>query len=336
MALPSLPSAGQNWATWGSAVHDAVNGAAMVADVGTAGTTTGDALKATYVSLAGTTPGNVPVIKPAGDARAGVWEFTHNDTTGYLYHLLAGAGMSHTAALIALGVDNNGIGLLVPNKATGRGIVGDQRSTVAATDAYWLHATQRSTAAPLVRLEQNAAGVAPALQLIAFNEGATPPTAAQQLLYVSDPVGQAGAVYAADGRLEWRRQVTIQDKDGTTTSYLTVTDNSGVPVDSRKHTQVQKDGAYWWNPTGTAGTWWPFAVRGQGSHLFIEAGGSSSAVGTATRTALVDFQNGKIGFFGATPVARPTGTPVAATDAATTQTLVNSLRASLVALGLIA
>ncbi len=46
--------------------------------------------------------------------------------------------------IIALGVDNDGVGLLIPNKQKGRGIVGDQRATVTATDAYWLHATQRS------------------------------------------------------------------------------------------------------------------------------------------------------------------------------------------------
>jgi len=45
--------------------------------------------------------------------------------------------------------------------------------------------------------------------------------------------------------------------------------------------------------------------------------------------------NGEHGFFGAAAVAKPTGTPVAATDLTTTTTLVNSLRASLVSLGLV-
>src|SRR5699024_275042 len=69
-----------------------------------------------FVTLAGTVPGSIPVAKPAGDARAGVWEYTHNSETGYLWHLLAGANMSHQAALIATGVDNDGIGVLIPNK----------------------------------------------------------------------------------------------------------------------------------------------------------------------------------------------------------------------------
>lgn len=42
-----------------------------------------------------------------------------------------------------------------------------------------------------------------------------------------------------------------------------------------------------------------------------------------------------ISFYGATPVARPS-VSVAATDAATTQTLANSLRTALINLGLVA
>jgi hypothetical protein len=62
---------------------------------------------------------------------------------------------------------------------------------------------------------------------------------------------------------------------------------------------------------------------------FFIAGGSTSGlkIGTAATQ--------KLGFYGATPVVRPTGTPAAASDPATTMALVNSLRASLIALGLI-
>lgn len=62
---------------------------------------------------------------------------------------------------------------------------------------------------------------------------------------------------------------------------------------------------------------------------FSLVGGSTTGlkIGTAATQ--------KLGFFGATAVVRPTGTPAAATDPATTMDLVNSLRASLIALGLI-
>lgn len=43
----------------------------------------------------------------------------------------------------------------------------------------------------------------------------------------------------------------------------------------------------------------------------------------------------KVGFYGKAPIVRPTGTPANATDLATAQTLVNDLKAKLIALGLI-
>jgi len=63
-----------------------------------------------------------------------------------------------------------------------------------------------------------------------------------------------------------------------------------------------------------------------GSILFANIAGVGVYFGHAS---------GTLGFFGKAPVAKPAGTPAAATDAATTMALVNSLRASLIALGLI-
>jgi hypothetical protein len=65
------------------------------------------------------------------------------------------------------------------------------------------------------------------------------------------------------------------------------------------------------------------------SHL---DGFSLSYAGTAYARG---YKGATVGFFGAVPVARPT-VPAAATDAATTMTLVNSIRTALVSLGLTA
>jgi hypothetical protein len=51
-------------------------------------------------------------------------------------------------------------------------------------------------------------------------------------------------------------------------------------------------------------------------------------------SVVIAHTDGKVGFYGATPVVAQT-VAVAATDAATTQALANSLRAALVALGLV-
>lgn len=296
-----------------------------------------------FVRWKGTTPGNVPIPKAAGDTRAGVWEMTNNAETGYLFHLLLGANAGHqTTALIALGVDNDGIGLLVPNKQKGRGIVGDQRATVTATDAYWMHATQRSNASPLVRLEMQANDAATLMQLLAFGT----PGPDQKLLYVGDPTGQAGVINAADGSIEWRRNVVVQDPaSGSGVSAISVTSNNGVSAASRQHTLHVKDGYEFYSPTGGAGTWWPFKIRAGGSHLLLQAAGTTSTVGTpGTLTTLIDITNGKMSFFGANPVVQGTrvgqltdsttgtaGASVGDVGTAFNQATLNSIHASLVA-----
>lgn len=63
--------------------------------------------------------------------------------------------------------------------------------------------------------------------------------------------------------------------------------------------------------------------------------GSVINVGSTTGTTLGVSPSQKISFYGQTPIVRPTSTPSAATDAATTQALVNSIRQSLINLGLI-
>lgn len=69
--------------------------------------------------------------------------------------------------------------------------------------------------------------------------------------------------------------------------------------------------------------------------IFMAAGAALKGDAT-TGFKICDTASQKLGFYGAAPVIRPTATPAAATDAATTQTLVNDLRAKLIALGLIA
>ena len=66
------------------------------------------------------------------------------------------------------------------------------------------------------------------------------------------------------------------------------------------------------------------------------AEGANVVAGTTTGTKVGTSATQKVGFYGATPVVRPTATPANATDLATAQTLVNDLKAKLIALGLIA
>ncbi|QGF20264.1 hypothetical protein SEA_SIXAMA_85 [Gordonia phage Sixama] len=271
------------------------------ADITRSGSEANEYLNSNYVPFGGTTPGIVPVVKPAGDTRAAVWEYTHNAETGYIYHLLSGSNMGHNAAILGLGIDNDGIGIMLPNKRLGRGIVGDQRATITSADAYWMHATQRSSLAPLVRLEMQANNAAPLMQLLAFGT----PGATQQLLYVGDANGEAGGIMASNGAIRWRRQVQIFDRSDADPSFVSVRNNSGTTAGMESYTRLGKSGIEWWNNTGSANSWWPFRIQGGiGSMLRIQGAGQSTAVGTATYTDVITIRNAQIGFFGATASAQ--------------------------------
>lgn len=65
---------------------------------------------------------NTTVAKPSGNGQAGVINWAHDDTVGYLLHLTARAGSGENASLIGLGTDyGSANGLLISHKNTGAG-----------------------------------------------------------------------------------------------------------------------------------------------------------------------------------------------------------------------
>jgi Collagen triple helix repeat (20 copies). len=252
----------------------------------------------------------IPVAKSFGDDRPGVWEYTHNDDFGYLFHLLAGASFGTPASLIALGLDNGtGGGLLVANKASGVGVTIRQQATIANAAAYGLKVDGLSTVAPSVRIEQNVNGAADALQLLAFGA----PTADQNLLLISAGGGNAGFIRAVDGRIDWRRDVTVRD-NGATASGVRVGENSAYAtwgdVAGYWSSHVKK-GMDFYSPSG-GGSLWRFAIETGGSYMNIRTG-AAGAYGAAPTSDIIKIQHQKIAFHGATPVKKtgwtlPTGT----------------------------
>lgn len=83
--------------------------------------------------------------------------------------------------------------------------------------------------------------------------------------------------------------------------------------------------------TGTIGL--NFASSNSFSTAAIVLAGQDIATDTTTGMKIATVSTQKIGFYGKTPIVRPS-LAVAATDAATTQTLANSLRSALINLGL--
>lgn len=229
-----------------------------------------------FLRIAGTTPGSVPVVKPLGDGRAGVWEMTHNDTAGYLFHLLAGANMGHSQALMGLGVDNDGIGVLIPNKSKGRAIVIDQRATVNAADAYGIHATQRSTAAPLVRLEQQGSGVAPVLQLLSFSG------MSGRLLHIVNGDGEVGSVHGANGRLDWFRDVVIRNQStGEVPSFLTLSTSAAANAANTRKVFHAPDATFMFGNAGAGtGSYYPYKFAWSASSFAIQTAPTITNKGT--------------------------------------------------------
>lgn len=278
-----------------------------------------------FLRFAGTTPGDVPVVKPLGDGRAGVFEMTHNDTTGYITHFLAGANMGHTAALDARGIDFDGIGTLYANKKAGRAIVIDQRATVDQSDAYGIHATQRSPAAPLVRLEMQADDAADVLQLIAFSN----PGASQKLLYISDPAGEAWNVAAATGIMRGQRTLRVQDNANGTTSYVELSTSGAVDAANSKKTYHTSDADFYFGNAGVAtGTYYPGKFAHSASSFAFQTAPNitnkgtnpqpsdvsvwttqlsfSHSAGVSLAAGMLRANTNVLGFFGATASAKPT------------------------------
>ena len=277
-----------------------------------------------YVRFAGTEPG-AAVVKPSGDGRPGVWELVHNDTSGYLFHLLAGTSFASPAAIFGIGLDNGagGAGILIANKARSVGLVINQQSTISDAAAYGIKITGQSTLAPSVRIEQNVSGAADALQLLAFGT----PTASQNLLLISAGGSNAGFIKADDGRIDWRRDITIRDRDGSTVSGLKVGENSAYATwgDTAGYwAQYDKKSVNFWSPSG-GGSHWPFRIQTGGSYLQVHTG-PAGAYGAAPTTSVLRFQHDKLAFFAAAPVkktgwATATGTKSRATFSSDSVTL---------------
>ncbi|AKU43343.1 hypothetical protein CPT_Silence6 [Bacillus phage Silence] len=220
--------------------------------------------------------------------------------------------------IIGIGKDYDGLGMMLPNKANGRMISGEQRATVTDINSEWLKVTQSSINAPLIRLEQNVEGAAAALQLQAF--GTT--TAAQHLLYVGNQQGEIGKIYSSDGALTWLKDIKVHDVNSSGGKLKLM---SGAIVGQQSHILGDSKGFEWYNYSGSPNIWYPFSIKANSNTLSIQAGANANAVGGATYTSIISIQNTKLGFFGATPVTKRTGVAVT----------VDAIHAALVSLGLI-
>ncbi len=256
-------------------------------------------------------------------------------------HLVVSPGFSGPY-LLGIGGDNgSGPRLLISEKATGVGLQFSNTSTAGA-NSRGIYGLQNSTdpTSVLARFENY---VDVGGDLIEILNLTTSTNAASNLLYVGDEAGKVGRIPAATGILDWYRDVWLTDPQSGTARFL-VNPQEGTTSDNASYGWVEKTGMVMLGASGSVNTWYAtrmYTGAYSGVTNFQGAGTVTSTaaatVDAATWTTALSFSfQGHLGFFGTSPVARPTGTPVAAIDATTTQALVNSLRASLIALGLVA
>lgn len=251
--------------------------------------------------------GQVVVKSDTDNPNRSVIDWSNVDTgTGYLLHLVAGSNMG--GGLIGLGADGDtGTGLVVSAKGamTGMGLTNTATSTGVG------FAAGNFGTGLLIKGEKGNATAGCLVSLRGFAAGTT---------------GIFKWRNAADtvdlGMIEDGGQFNLYGAGGHRTRW-----DHGSGFSQKMYTF-----------TGTAGQFWTTALTATSQSILFQAGQSTGhAQGSEALTTLIEVKGGaRLGFFGATPVVKPTATPANATDLATAQTLVNDLKAKLISLGLIA
>ncbi|OGL22621.1 hypothetical protein A2707_04890 [Candidatus Saccharibacteria bacterium RIFCSPHIGHO2_01_FULL_45_15] len=262
-----------------------------------------------YVSNMGTPVGSPVVIKPTGDARAGVWEYIHNDTAGYLFHLMAGQNTSNGSWLVGVGIDAGlGNGFIFRNKAKGIGLKIEQVSSITSATAYGLNIDQKSNLAPAVYAEQKltTGGAASLLDLISYETAST-----SRILKVQGANAKGFSVRSADGILEFGTNVEFNGAS----ARIDARDDSTVPATSRSHVYLDMNGIEFARNSGTANIYYQSRIRQSSTSLIFEAS-ANAALGSASYETILAIGNGgtgakRLAFFGATPVTKRAGWAVA-------------------------
>jgi len=288
-----------------------------------------------FTSLLDIATGEGFIMKPTTDTHQGVIGWQHASPAGYLFHLEARAGSAAPAAMIGIGLDvkapDGGLGasgILISNKVGAQGIVLSNGVGNDNPNGYGLYGANDSAIAPLVSLHQRVAGAAPAFEVIsdAANAGQT------LARFLTPGNHLAGDINASTGTLRWidparMNALTLSNPTGTgAPAGLTVTDPSAVTAIGEFGVQagIVDVGVNLFRPTGD-GRFWGFRMTTDANLVKFQTS-DTAAKGAESFSTVMTMKMGAIGFFGVTPVAKPTG--VAVTAAA--------IHAALVSLGLVA
>jgi hypothetical protein len=257
-----------------------------------------------------------------GGITSPIIEYTGNSGSAATLHLSTGAGFS-APYLMGIGNDHgNKPGLLIANKAQGIGLYIDNHPGALGQGIF---GAQRSADAGLADFVASVTSSQP-LVLIRLNNGVSPANA-QPLLSVRDVDGQSFKI-RADRGIEAYRNFTLLPEDGAAQGVeIIITDSPNKTPQTRSGVFITKSGIVSKAAANSSTEWFATRLFASGEILSLDAGGPAPFTSTAPSWSriIAITSNSRLGFFGKTPVVKPTGVTADAT----------SILAALVALGLV-
>lgn len=276
--------------------------------------------------------GSVPVnVRTPGDGLGdGLWNVNHNGgpTEPYVFHL----GVTGTSgAAIGIGVSPSVVGpagILVDNYTKGIGIILQQMDTISSAQAVGFYGVTNQALAPLMVLTSSVASPAP---LLIVKGGPVGAGHLMEWLWNSG-ASQGGWFDGLDGSLNWVSE--IRPTGGNPTLHLLQT-GAGAGLNSEGYWGIfgQKYHAAAGSVDGGGNTFFYTSdINLQTDEIHFRVCAAPAIKGAETMMDVITckgaFFSGlpKLGFYGAVPVAKPTGVAVTAAG----------VHAALVSLGLIA
>lgn len=281
------------------------------------------------------------------------WNLLHDGVEGDLFHLTTGPNTTANAngAVIAIGVDYGGLGLITRNKSVGTALRVDQLSTVSSATGYAVVMYHESTVAPFSLWSMAAAATQPMIKMAPTTAG----NIASGAVYmeVVDPDATtpvAGRILADTGVIDWRRTIqTVAPRAGITPQIRVADEVATTPTES--YIQAKTTGETGLvlkrNSTGGAG-----ASRflgkfvndaANGDRFVLRVSRGAVADGSEVYADLITLRanagtgnKGQMAFFGASPTNQPAAISSPTADAASLKTAVDAIRTALTNLGLTA
>lgn len=248
----------------------------------------------------------------------GAWNLLHDGIAGDLLHMTTGPNSVSNAngAIIALGVDYGGTGLITRNKSTGIALHVDHLNTVSSTSSFGCFMYHDSSVGgPFSAWQMDQHAATPMIKMYPV-AGVTITAGAKWFDLYCNAVGgntNAGSVYADTGLFDWRRTIQTIAPNSSVTPLLRVADEvannpSEVYLGAKTNGELGIR-AYRW--AGSSNLMYAHAWLASSDRFKLQVGNGAQAKGAETLATLIEVRANatpQMGFFGATPVAQQIAT----------------------------